>query len=85
MAKKDDVLFARSANTSVFGKCDEHIPKTPVPESVKLDVTKRWRELGFSSCAEYVRQLVLIDLYGKDMLKSLHDARLDAMTTNGDE
>lgn len=59
----DAPLPSRSRVSDPAGKCDVRV-ETAVPESVKGDMAVYWRLLGFGSEAEYVRSLIVKDLYG---------------------
>ena len=56
-------LDSRAGVTDPLGKCICRV-ETAVPEPVKADMTVHWRLLGFGSEAEWVRDLIVKELYG---------------------
>jgi hypothetical protein len=79
MSDKETPSFSRSATSCVFGKCTDEITKFLVPESVRLDFERSFNESGFSSHGEYLRMMLLVNLYGRDTVTSLMTQRINSM------
>jgi hypothetical protein len=77
--------FSRSANSCVFGKCTDEITKFLVPEIVRLDFERKFAASGYSSQGEYLRMMLLVNLYGKDTINTLQSDRVNSMVGIGDE
>ncbi len=58
-----DMLCARSPVSDPLGKCTKPM-ETAVPETVKEDASVYWHLLGYGSEAEFLRDLVMKELYG---------------------
>jgi hypothetical protein len=74
-------VLARSFGMHPLGKCTEPV-KTLLPEDIKEELARKTRELGYGSESEYLRELVIVALRGKQYLASLHADRLQRMSQN---
>lgn len=82
---EETVLFSRTARGALSGKQSETIPKVMVSEQMKLDFLNRVNNSACESQSEYLRLLIMKDLYGIETIKSLQTAAIDSMTSIGDE
>lgn len=78
----NESLSARGTSTSPFGKCDSDI-KFRVPEQVKLDLAREASKLGLGE-SEFLRELVMVRLYGIDAVLSMDRQRLTAVAGTGE-
>lgn len=77
------VNFSRGPNSSPFGKLTAEL-KTRIPEQVAEDFEYRARSFGMTD-AEYLREMVMVNLYGREHMASVYAARLDAVSAIGPE
>lgn len=70
-------LTARDSSTNPFGKCDSLI-RAMVPEQVKLDLIREAARLGMGE-SEFLRELLMVRLYGLDVVVSMDRVRLAAV------
>lgn len=77
MDMSDTSTFSRPT-TLGWGKATEPV-KGMVPVEVKEPFARRWRELGYSSESDCVRELVVIFTFGSDFLQKLHAERIKRM------
>lgn len=63
------------------GKRTETV-KTSVTLDTRQDIDRRAHELGVSA-SQYVHEVLLIHLYGRDAVLSIHAERLDAIAGGG--
>lgn len=73
-------VFARPTS-SALGKATEPI-KSMLPMEVKDDLTKLWRSLGYGSESDFLRELVMVRLYGSDFMANLHAQRIRGVSQN---
>jgi hypothetical protein len=64
-----EVLFARTGNSSGFGKCTEEL-KTHVPEDVK-EKFAALAVLNRQNSSEYLRDIILAHIFGEFHVVSL--------------
>jgi Arc/MetJ-type ribon-helix-helix transcriptional regulator len=78
----DDAQASRPT-TSALGKNTADL-KTSVPDSVDDDIDALVRERGYPSKSDFLRELILIGLYGSDFVLNLHAERIHALARNLD-
>jgi hypothetical protein len=76
-------IQSRSAQYSAFGKCDTEV-KTHLPSDVAELAQKKARLLGVP-ISEYVRDLLIVNLYGIEHVRKLQEDRLKVLASNGPE
>lgn len=74
-------LEARTAKYAALGKCDAEL-KTHVPEEIKAEWLAKAARLGVTPGA-LLADLVIVNLRGRDFLRSLLEARLDVLGQEG--
>lgn len=75
--------FSRSGNSNPLGKCTE-LAKTMLPAEIKEGLRRKAFDMGISE-QEYLRDLIMVDVLGVDMVLKLHEERLSRFTTRGTE
>jgi hypothetical protein len=75
------MLESRSASYRPGGKADTPL-KTSVSEEVAQLVAQKARALGVTT-AEYLRDLVMENVYGVDVLLSMHENYLKGLVQKG--
>jgi hypothetical protein len=76
-----EAVLARTSGMHSLGKCTEPV-KTLLPEDIKEELARKTRELGYGSESEYLRELVIVALRGREFLASLHADRLRGLAQN---
>jgi hypothetical protein len=76
-----DAIESRSAQYSPFGKCDTEV-KAHVPSEVADLAQKKARMLGVP-ISEYMRDLLIVNLYGVEHVRKLQEERLNVLAQNG--
>lgn len=59
--------------------------RTKLAQLTKTGLSKKWRELGYSSEADYVADLIEISVHGFDHVASLQEERLRVIAGIGNE
>lgn len=77
----DTPMASRSGQSNPLGKCTE-LAKTMLPPSVKEGLRRKAFDMGLSE-QEYLRELIMVDVFGVDMVLKLHEDRLSRFTTMG--
>lgn len=76
-------LMPSRPTTSALGKNTADL-KTSVPDSVDDDIDAVVRERGYPSKSDFLRELILIGLYGSQYVIDLHAKRIEALSRNLD-
>lgn len=76
--------LSRSSDSCVLGKCTETL-KTAVPEELKLEADLMAAKKGFKTTAEWLRMLIMVEVKGKDMIKSLLLSQVESINGIGPE
>lgn len=63
------------ASRGALGKCDAEA-KVRLPDAVKLDLVRVAHEHGMNE-SEFLRELIMVRLYGVDEVQSLYRSRLE--------
>ncbi len=79
----DPTLEARSAVYSPWGKATNEI-KVRLPDEVKFAAERKASELGIP-LGEYLRELVIVNIFGVEHAVSVHAKRLQLVATIGAE
>ena len=74
-------IESRSATYRPVGKADQSL-KTTVDAEVFEAANRRARELGITT-AEYLRDLVMVNLFGTEYMLSLYQDHLKVIAQNG--
>jgi hypothetical protein len=74
-------VFSRPTSMPTAEKNDIAI-KTMVSDRVNDDLRRFAREQGYGSVSDCVRELLMVALYGRDHLLSLHQQRISALAKN---
>lgn len=69
--------------TVAFGKCTATI-KTLVPEEFRDDCTRFWRSCGYTSESDFVREALMVTVYGPEYLTDLHRQRIETLARSRD-
>lgn len=77
------IKFSRKAGVGVMGLNGATI-KACVPEQLAVDLRREAHALGID-VSTFVRDLLMVRLYGADHVERLHAARLRAVAGNGPE
>ncbi len=83
---KDRTLsFAQMSRptSSVFGKNSVNL-KTSVPDEVDDAIEALMRDGGYPSKSDFLRELILVALYGSKYVQSIHEERLASLGQNLD-
>ncbi len=76
-----DVLMSRPAHANPFGKCTEEL-KTRVPYQVKEAFTRIAHDLDMTE-AELLREMVMVKVYGVDMVQKIYAERVSRVAGIG--
>jgi len=71
--------LSRTTRTNPFGKCTE-TAKTMLPPEIKEGVRRKAFDMGVSE-QEYLRELIMVDVLGIDMVLKLHEQRISRFQT----
>ena len=74
--------MSRSTRPSSFGKRTEDV-RTKLALPTKTGLSKKWRELGYSSEADYLADLIEIAVHGLDYVSTIHLERLKKIAGMG--
>jgi len=77
----DEILMSRPGITSPFGKSTEEV-KARIPFDIKEGFTRIAHEMHMTE-SELLRELVMIRVLGFDMVKKLHEERLERVAGIG--
>lgn len=69
--------------SSALGKNTADL-KTSVPDAVDDDIDALVRERGYPSKSDFLRELILIGLYGSEFVLDIHARRISALSRNLD-
>lgn len=67
-----------------IGKCTA-TAKTLLPEQLKEDFSRKWRNAGYAGEGECLRDLIAMWTYGKRHVQSMMQSRLEALSAIGTE
>lgn len=81
MSVDDAPLASRSGTSNPFGKCTE-TAKTMLPPEIKEGMRRKAFDMGVSE-QEYLRELIMVDVLGVDMVIKLHEQRINSFQTMG--
>lgn len=81
---EDKVLFARSSEACLLGKCTAEL-RFRVPEDTEALLLAKSRAAGFATLAEYLRMKALIDAHGLDTIQKIQQDRLNFIAGIGKE
>ena len=76
--------FSRTGFTSPLGKLDSELPKIKVPEALQLSVMQSAHESGLS-VSEYIREVMMIQEFGADVVASMYQRRTQRIARKGVE
>lgn len=76
--------MSRSTRPSSFGKRTADV-RTKLAPQTKEALGNKWRELGYSSEADYLADLIEIAVHGLDYVASLQEERLRKIAGIGKE
>lgn len=87
-ARRTDSLTATTSQasrptSSALGKNTADL-KTSVPDVVDDDIEALVRELRYPSKSDFLRELILVGLYGSEWVTDLHAKRISALSRNRD-
>ena len=74
-------MASRSGQSNPLGKCTE-TAKTMLPPEIKEGLRRKSFDMGVSE-QEYLRELIMVDVLGVDMVLKLHEQRIGRFTTMG--
>ncbi len=74
-------LSSRSGTSNPLGKCTE-TAKTMLPIEIKEGMRRKAFDMGVSE-QEYLRELIMVDVLGVDMVLKLHEQRIGSFRTMG--
>jgi hypothetical protein len=72
---------AMSRHMSVGGKQTQAV-KTLVSDEFKDELTKFWRQQGYQSESDFIRELLIVTVHGPDYLTDLHAQRIRSLVRN---
>lgn len=75
--------FARTGNSSPFGKMTAEFPKFKGPEETFEEASRLAREAGMT-LSEWMRNLVMVRVHGIDMVVRMHQERLSVVAGIGE-
>jgi hypothetical protein len=76
--------LSRSCQSSPLGKRTADL-RIRVPEATREELELLYRAAGYSSAAEYLAEVVICHVHGPDALRSLYEARVQAVAGKGRE
>lgn len=72
----DQVMFARSGQSDVFGKLDCELPTLRFNSDADFELERRWRASGMGSKSEYIRTVLYVNLFGIEHIANLQAERV---------
>jgi hypothetical protein len=76
---------ASRAPSSSLGGSHTAVVKSLVSEDFKLDLSRFWRERGYASESDFVRELLVVTVYGPEFVTNLHRKRIESLVRNMSE
>lgn len=74
--------FLSRPTSAAWGKCTATI-KTMVPDEFREDCTRFWRDKGYQSESDFVREALMVTVYGPEYLADLHRERIESLVRGG--
>ena len=84
VSRKSSQLSRPSQGGFAIGKCTE-TAKTLLPEQLKEDFQRKWRNAGYAGEGECLRDLIAMWTYGRRHVESMMQSRLAALSEIGTE
>lgn len=73
-----ELRFSRSGRTSPLGKLIAELPKVRMAEETREELERRARSAAMN-LSEYIREVLLVHVHGKQAVLKMHQDRLDAI------
>lgn len=78
------MLESRTPRLANFGKLTE-VLKTKVSEETKELFDKEARACGMESASELLREMIMVRVYGPEVMRSLYEKRISVASISGTE
>ena len=75
---KPRIKFARPTTAAVTEK-QTNVMKTMVGDTLKADATTFWKRHGYPSESDFLREVLMVTVYGSEFVTDLHAQRIAAL------